>query len=173
MNIFFQFNKIKKLTSSIEDIVKALKSSELLAVTEDNTKVFRKTPVQNNEDVEACTIYVEHIKSDTSHEWVSSVFSEFGKVVYVSIPKYIHNRLNKGFAFIEYEQPEEAKKALDYFETIGCKMSSQMAPEQLCSIATFSEPTSLKIENVEDAANEKDNEENKQSDKEVSNINKT
>lgn len=45
--------------------------------------------------------------------------------------------MNKGFAFVEFEYPHEAQKALEYFENIGCKMSSQMEPEQLCSIATY------------------------------------
>lgn len=149
LSTFLKFNKIRKLTANLDDIIKALQTSELLEISEDKTKIKRKKPLNVKENIEECTIYVEHIKSDTSHEWVSSVFSEFGKVQYVSLPKYKHNKLNKGFAFIEFEHPQEAQKALEYFDSIGLKMSSHMEPDKLCSISTFHGKEDGKIEEVE------------------------
>ncbi|XP_022920209.2 la-related protein 7 [Onthophagus taurus] len=137
LSIFMKFNKIRKLTSNIEDIVKALKRSELLEISEDKTKVKRKTPLNIRENVDECTIYVERIKADATHDWISSLFCEFGNIVYISIPKYKHSKVNKGFAFVEFEKEADVKNVLEYFEKIGCKMSSQMAPEDLCSITTF------------------------------------
>lgn len=106
-------------------------------LSDDKTKVCRKIPVQQKDNFDECTIYVENIKSDTTHEWLKSVFSEFGNVTYVSIPKYKNNNLNKGFAFIEFETEDIAKKTVQFFEEIGCKMSSQMTPDQLASILTY------------------------------------
>lgn len=114
-----------------------MSKSELLELSEDKNKICRKIPPKAKPNVDDCTIYVEHIKSDTNHEWLKSAFSEFGNVVYVSIPKYKHNHMNKGFAFIEFESENGAKNALDYFESIDCKISSQLPPEELRSIATF------------------------------------
>lgn len=135
--MFLKFNKIRKLTGNIEDIIKSLSKSEILELSDDKKKVKRRTPIQIKENVDECTIYVENIKSDATHEWLSSVFSEFGNIAYVSIPKYKNNNLNKGFAFVEFENEADTEKVLKFFEDIDCKMPSHMAPENLVSIATF------------------------------------
>ncbi|KAF2904007.1 hypothetical protein ILUMI_02178 [Ignelater luminosus] len=137
IDVFLKFNKIRKLTANIEDITKAVSKSELLELSDDKTKICRKLPVQVKENVDECTVYVERLKSDATHEWLMSIFSEFGNVVYVSIPKYKHNGMIKGFAFIEFENEDGAKAALEYFESINCKIPSHMEPEHLCSIATY------------------------------------
>ncbi|KRT80269.1 RNA binding protein [Oryctes borbonicus] len=137
IEIFLKFNKIRKLTTNIEDIVKAINNSQLLTLSEDKNKVRRNTPINMKENADNCTLYVEGIKVDATHESLTSVFSEFGNVTYVSIPKYKHNKVNKGFAFVEFEQEQDAADALNYFETIGCRMSSLIAPETLCSIVTY------------------------------------
>ncbi|XP_060520486.1 la-related protein 7 [Cylas formicarius] len=137
IDLFFKFNKIRKLNCTVEDIRKAIKKSEIIELSEDGQKIGRKKPVKVKDNVDACTIYVENIKSDANHEWLRQVFSEFGQVTYVSIPKYKHNRVNKGFAFIEYETEREANEALSFFESVGLKMPCDKDPEQLRSIATF------------------------------------
>lgn len=137
MNIFLKFNKIRRLTTDIEDIRKAVQKSQLIELSEDRNSIHRIAPVKEKTNVDECTIYVERLKSDATHEWLSSVFSEFGTVVYVSIPKYRKNNLIKGFAFVEFNKEEEAEKAVNYFESIGCKMPSNTEPEMLCSVTTF------------------------------------
>lgn len=97
----------------------------------------RKEPVKEKTNVDECTIYVEQLKSDATHDLLESVFAEFGNVVYVSIPKYRHNGAVKGFAFVEFDKEQEAQNALNYFESIGSKMPSNIEPEDLCSITTF------------------------------------
>ncbi|XP_044270387.1 la-related protein 7-like [Tribolium madens] len=139
LSVFLKFNKIRKLTTNIEDIQKAVQKSQLIELSEDRNSICRTKPVKEKNNVDECTIYVERLKSDATHEWLSSVFSEFGNVVYVSIPKYKNNNAIKGFAFIEFEKEKEAQNALNYFESIGCKMPSNTEPETLCSIKTFQE----------------------------------
>ncbi|CAH0548128.1 unnamed protein product [Brassicogethes aeneus] len=154
LSVFLSFNKLKKLTENIEDIQKALSKSELIELSEDKLKVKRKTPLKVKENVDECTIYVENIKSEADHDWVKTVFSEFGNVVYISIPKYKQSKANKGFAFVEFETESEAQSALQYFENIGCKMPSHVNPEELKSIATFEGPdqNAGEIENDENNA---------------------
>jgi La-related protein 7 len=41
------------------------------------------------------------------------VFSAYGKVAYVSLPKYRTSGKIKGFAFVEFDTPEEANKTLE------------------------------------------------------------
>lgn len=145
INIFLQFNKIKKLTTNVEDIRRAIKKSDLIQVSNDGNSVSRTTPVKVKSNVEECTIYVEKLKADATHEWLNLIFSEFGNVVYVSIPKYKSNGSVKGFAFIEFEKEHEAQVALEYFENIGCKIPSNTLPDQLCSIKTFDEKCETNI----------------------------
>lgn len=137
LSIFLRFNKIRALTTKIEDIAKALRDSDILSVTEDGTKVFRTTPIQIKENEEDCTIYVEQLPPDADHEWLKRVFSSYGEVVYVSIPKYKPSNKIKGFAFVEFDTPEAANKTLEAFGAMGCRLPAQMPPDNLCSIATF------------------------------------
>ncbi|KAI4469391.1 lupus la protein-related [Holotrichia oblita] len=160
ISIFLKFNKIRKLTTNPEDVIKAINNSQLLELTEDKTKVKRKTPIKMNENVDNCTLYVERIKVDATHEWLASIFSEFGTVNYVSIPKYKHNKVNKGFAFVEFEKEEEATEALNYFESIGCRMSALIAPDTLCSIVTYEgNKTSEIVDGDKDVSNADDDDE--------------
>ncbi|VEN55461.1 unnamed protein product [Callosobruchus maculatus] len=143
VDIFLKFNKIRKLNCSAEDIKKAIGKSELLELSEDREKVKRKTEVHQKENVDSCTIYVENIKADATHESLSQIFSEFGKVVYVSIPKYKHNKANKGFAFIEFESESDTQNTLEYFASIGCRMPADTEPDKLVSIQTFEESENM------------------------------
>lgn len=153
INIFLKFNKIRRLTATCDDIVKALKKSTVLTLSEDSLRVSRVNPVCVKENIDKCTIYVENIKSDTTHDWLQDLFSDFGKVDYISIPKYKHNRVNKGFAFVEFASEEAASEAIKFFEEIDAKMSSKIAPETLQSIATF-EPDENTVSKKEVKASE-------------------
>lgn len=137
LQLFLKCNKIRKLTTNLEDIRKALRKSELIEVSEDGTRLSRKLPIKVKENVEECTIYVEQLKPDATHDWVKEVFSEFGTVVYVSIPKYRNNGVIKGFAFVEFDTEEGANATLQHFESINCKIPSSMEPDKLMSISTF------------------------------------
>jgi len=53
-------NKIKSLTTNPEVIVKAIKGSDVLTVSDCKTKIYRIKPIEDKtpEDVERCTVYV-------------------------------------------------------------------------------------------------------------------
>jgi La-related protein 7 len=55
----------------------------------------------------------EQLPLDAQHEWLTDVFSAYGKVAYVSLPKYRSSGKIKGFAFVEFDTPEEANKTLE------------------------------------------------------------
>ncbi|XP_067008323.2 la-related protein 7 [Anabrus simplex] len=137
LSVFLTFNRIRRLTSSVEDLAKALKNSEMLTVSEDGTKICRVTPVKVKENVDDCTIYVEQLPPDADHDWLRGIFSAYGKVAYVSIPKYRGSGKVKGFAFVEFDTPEEANRTLEAFGAMGCCLPTEIPPEQLCSISTF------------------------------------
>ena len=54
------FNKLRSICDDIKEVVKALKYSTILKVSEDETKVSRLTPFsqRSQEEIDQCTIYV-------------------------------------------------------------------------------------------------------------------
>ncbi|XP_015589916.1 la-related protein 7 [Cephus cinctus] len=138
--IFLRFNKIRSLTDDITKIAKALQSSTMLSVSEDGTKVSRITPICQKENADECTVYVQGLPPDAAHDWLSNVFSQYGPIAYVSIPRYKSNKKIKGFAFVEFETVESADACLKAFRENGCELPSQTSPDDLLSITTFNEP---------------------------------
>lgn len=112
LRIFLRFNKIRDLTTDINRINKALQASTILSLSEDGTKVCRVTPIVQKENIDECTVYVQNLPPDADHETLSSIFSQYGQVVYVSVPRFKNNKKIKGFAFVEFNTPEEAGKCL-------------------------------------------------------------
>lgn len=116
LQVFTKCNKLQELTTdehmiTTNRIAKALQGSTMLKVSEDGTKVCRVTPIQIKENVDQCTIYVQNLPPDTDHDWLISVFSKYGTVDYVSIPRY-NNRKIKGFAFVEFDTPSHTQECL-------------------------------------------------------------
>lgn len=115
ISLFLSFHKIQSLTDSSEIVARALSKSDLLAVSEDKTKVRRTRPVHymTQEEVDAKTVYVEGLPKHADHDWISNHFSVCGRVAYVSLPRYRQTGDIKGFAFVEFFTPEEATKAVE------------------------------------------------------------
>ncbi|XP_014262400.1 la-related protein 7 [Cimex lectularius] len=133
---FLSYNKIRALTNNIKDLRKALKHSTELEVT-DEMKVKPKNLVMKD-NIDECTIYVEHVPPDADHDWLKEQFSIYGSVDYISIPKYSSSKKCKGFAFIEFSKPEFAEKAVEEYKKVGSYLSTaEMDPKHLLSIATY------------------------------------
>nr|XP_026484573.1 la-related protein 7 [Vanessa tameamea] len=140
LNEFLKFNKIRTLTQDIGDIVKAMKHSTFLELSEDKLKVRRKTQMMPY-DADLRTIYVESIPVSASREWLERVFSDYGEVAYISLPKFKNSQNIKGFAFIEFCTSQDAQKCINAFTKMGCKLPSCMPPEELSSIKMFNVDT--------------------------------
>ncbi|KAL9957934.1 hypothetical protein ACROYT_G034892 [Oculina patagonica] len=109
------FNRMKQITDDINLVIKAMKMSPMLEVSEDNTMVKRRTAVPEPRNVDAETIYVERLPPYADHDWLKGIFSKYGKVVYVSIPRFKHTGDVKGFAFVEFESAQGAQEAVEAF----------------------------------------------------------
>jgi len=72
-----------------------------------------------------------------NHDWIEEVFQEFGTVAYISLPKYRRNGCPKGFAFVEYEDEEGARRCLEAFGEMGACLPSSIDPSGLASINTY------------------------------------
>jgi len=140
LEVFTTCNKLKELTTDTNRIAKALQKSTMLKVTEDGTKVYRVTPIQNKRNVDDCTVYVQHLPPDADHDWVISFFSQYGPVEYVSMPRYKSNKKIKGFAFVEFDTHLSALKCILTFQKKNRVLSPFARPHEILSITSYEEP---------------------------------
>ncbi|XP_063361345.1 la-related protein 7 isoform X2 [Cydia amplana] len=146
IEVFLKFNKIRAMTQDVIDIAKAMKFSTILELSEDRQKIRRKTPVEPY-DAESRTVYVESIPMTANREWLEKVFSDYGHIAYISLPKFKNSQKIKGYAFIEFDKVEDAHNCIVAFTKMGCRLPTSMPPEELSSVKMFSveEPDDNKI----------------------------
>jgi len=135
---FLSFNKVaafltelevgEEESSQVAEVEKALRvvASPVLQLSDDGKKVTRVEPFKpaNKEQVEARTIYVENLPSDADHESLTKLFSDFGEVVYVSIPRFPSSRRSKGFAFVEFSADSAVVAVLAAMEGVQGELAS-------------------------------------------------
>lgn len=149
LHIFLEFNKMKKLVTKSEDLVKALEKSQLLELNEDKTSVRRITEIPTTRDADDRTIYVEAIPTDATHDWIIKTFSRFGSVAYVSLPRYKNSKQLKEFGFVEFTDEIGAQKAINAFKEFDGVLCNETNPEALVSITSYE-----KEQNTENVATE-------------------
>lgn len=115
ISLLLSFNKMKKLTTDGKLIARALKSSAIVELDLEGTRIRRKKPLgERPKDEDERTVYVELLPKNVNHSWIERVFGKCGNVVYVSIPHYKSTGDPKGFAFVEFETKEQAAKAIEF-----------------------------------------------------------
>ncbi|XP_038694359.1 la-related protein 6C isoform X2 [Tripterygium wilfordii] len=125
LSVIASTKKMKSLVTSNQLLAQALRFSSKLVVTEDGQKVKRKHPFtdKDKEDLQARTVVVENLPEDHSHHNLEKIFGVVGSVKNIRIchpkesistrPKgdfFISNKLH---AFVEYESPEIAERAVE------------------------------------------------------------
>ncbi|XP_038648122.1 la-related protein 7 [Scyliorhinus canicula] len=114
ISVLTSFNKMKKLTTDVKLIARALRNSDAIELNVEGTKLRRRMALGvQPQDVDDRTVYVELLPRNVSHGWIDRVFSKCGNVVYVSIPRYKTTGDPKGFAFVEFETTSGAQKAIE------------------------------------------------------------
>lgn len=87
---------------------------------------------------EECTIYVESLPPKADHDWVRNVFSSYGTVAYVSLPKFRNSGKIKEFGFVEFDEEASVQKALKAFQTFGGVLAYETTdPAKMASIKTY------------------------------------
>uniref|UniRef100_A0A0K8RUZ4 La-related protein 7 n=1 Tax=Crotalus horridus TaxID=35024 RepID=A0A0K8RUZ4_CROHD len=115
ISLLISFNKMKKLTTDRKLIARAVKSSSVVELDLEGTRIRRRQPLGDQpKDVDNRTVYVELLPKNVNHSWIERVFGKCGNVVYVSIPRYKTSKDPKGFAFVEFETKEQAEKAIEF-----------------------------------------------------------
>lgn len=114
VDILASFNKIMSMTKDRKIVASAIQLSAILELSKDEKLVRRKEALKPAKfDPDDCTVYVECLPKKADHNWLRRAFSCCGNVVYVSLPRYRSTGDIKGFAFIEFETPEEAERACE------------------------------------------------------------
>jgi La-related protein 7 len=108
--------------------------------------IKRKLEFSPRTDDDQCTLYVEKIplKFGTA-EAIEAAFSKYGKVVYVSLPKYKRTGAVKGFAFVQFENWSETSKALAAFG-VDDEVAKNSDPSELESIKTFQQEHMMELQ---------------------------
>ncbi|RNA28703.1 la-related 7-like [Brachionus plicatilis] len=117
LTTFLQFNKIRNLGANLKEIRKSIKKSDLLELNEDESMVRRKTQFVEltQKEIDKKTIYVENVPAKLTNEDFKTYFEQFGKISYISLPKFQTTNQPKGFAFIEFDQKSDSKRAIEAF----------------------------------------------------------
>lgn len=56
-------------------------------------------------------------------EHIQEIFSTYGKIKMIDMPmNRVHPHLSKGYAYVEFETPEEAEKALKHMDGGKCSV---------------------------------------------------
>ncbi|GFT17358.1 la-related protein 7 [Nephila pilipes] len=128
---FRSFNKIKELTDDVAIIAEAVSKSNILQVSVDKTKIKRVLPFEEMKDFDACTLYVEKLPPYADQKWIRDVFERFGRVNHINIPHFNISNKIKGFAFVEFGEPESVEKACEYFRISLEKENADSNEEQV------------------------------------------
>lgn len=183
LSTFLNFNKIAEILRNYEvsedkqqhELAKSVSKSTILELSEDRIKIKAKDdiPKKPPEEVEECTIYVEQIPLSSTHDSLRKIFSKFGKINYISLPRYKKSRQIKQFCFIEFDDPASVQNVLTGFKKIdGVLQYTSIKPENLLSVTTFEkdetdEPPAKKAKiDVEENTIKKLNPDEKSTDKE-------
>ena len=116
-----KFNKLKRLLEEYENPCEILLSicKEIQELEVEDNKIRLKHPV-SQEAVDEYrklavnkSIYFENIPDNLSIDLVVQVFQKFGKVLYVSLPKWPDTGILKGFGFLEFEETLSCEAAIN------------------------------------------------------------
>ncbi|XWS54841.1 hypothetical protein CRYUN_Cryun10bG0124100 [Craigia yunnanensis] len=117
--------KIKSLITNNQLLAQVLRSSSKLVVSDDGKKVRRKHPSteKDREEMLSCTVVVENLPEDHSHQNLDKIFNVVGSVKNIRIchPQESNSSrcksdffmCNKLHALVEYDSTEIAEKAIE------------------------------------------------------------
>ena len=63
-------------------------------------------------DAKYTNIYIKNLDPDITEALLQEKFSSFGKIISLAIAKD-DNGLSKGFAFVNYDNPDDARQAME------------------------------------------------------------
>jgi hypothetical protein len=108
---FLTFNKVKQLNAMMHHLQAAAACCSFLKISRDGSMVRRAVPFTSSPNELQRTVHVDGVAEDATHDSLSHQFSQFGSVVYVSVPRQSDGSI-KGSAFIEFSDEAAATAAV-------------------------------------------------------------
>ncbi|KAL6335720.1 hypothetical protein AAG906_039483 [Vitis piasezkii] len=106
---FVQFDSDDSATAALNALNDTMLDGKKLYVSKFVKKCERK---EASEETKFTNVYVKNLGEDLTEDIIRDKFSEFGKVGTVVIMKD-GNGKSRGFGFVNFESPDEAKKAVE------------------------------------------------------------
>jgi RNA recognition motif-containing protein len=122
--IFLTFKKVQQLNAMVHHLQAAAASCSFLKISRDGSMVRRSVPFTSSPNELQRTVHVDCVADDATHDSLSRLFSQFGTVVYVSIPRQKDGSI-KGSAFIEFEDESAAAAAATASHVAGMPIISK------------------------------------------------
>ncbi len=138
---FLTFKKVQQLNAMVHHLQAAAASCSFLKISRDGSMVRRAVPFTSSPNELQRTVHVDCIADDATHDSLSQFFSQYGSVVYVSIPRQKNGSI-KGSAFIEFSEEAAATAAVAALQVTTMTVSSKSAwlerrsHEKACATAT-------------------------------------
>lgn len=116
-----KFNKLNKLLEGFEEPLGALLDAcrEVPELKVEENRVTVKAEISQDiieeyrENAVGRSLYFENVPDWTDISLLKLVFEKYGKVLYVSLPKWSETGLLKGFGFVEFDQRLACEAAID------------------------------------------------------------
>lgn len=157
LSLFLNFNNIKAMTTEVSALQFALTKSSFLSCFQvpatdgpqwfvgrtdwlgrEELSEFLSELDNNNQEFDKRTIYCENLPINASQQWLRQIFSQFGKINLVSVPKFKGNQRIKQFAFVEFAEEGPVEEVLEYFKRFNGVLCYNDS-ENLQSIQKFHE----------------------------------
>ncbi|XP_047174630.1 polyadenylate-binding protein 7-like [Vigna umbellata] len=106
---FVQFESEESANSAIENLNGSTVRDKQIYVGKFVRKGDRIVP---GNDSKYTNLYIKNLDSDITEALLQEKFSTFGKIISLAIAKD-DNGLSKGFAFVNYDRPDDARKAME------------------------------------------------------------
>jgi len=116
LSVLLTFNKLKTLTTDLDVVAKALKSSDSVTLSADAQKVKRSAELPENDDSAERTLYVKGYPIDDDEVTIDSVkerWSTYGKILMVKLRTAYETKKFKGSCFVEFDNKESVAKAVE------------------------------------------------------------
>lgn len=128
-----KFNKLNELLKEFEDPLRILLDAcmEIPELEVKENKITVKAEISQDiieeyrENAVGRSLYFENIPDWTDISLLKVVFEKYGKVLYVSLPKWSETGLLKGFGFVEFNQRLACEAAI---ENLNEKVLNEFRP---------------------------------------------
>lgn len=74
------------------------------------------------------TLYVGCLAEEVDEKVLNAAFIPFGEVLDIQIPLDYETEKHRGFAFVEFENAEDAAAAIDNMVSIACRNTTENFP---------------------------------------------